>query len=496
MHRLDRRRARGSRDRDRRPLVVVAPERQRQVVAACCERANGAGVRVGMPLAQARALFPAPGVRIETHDPKADASALARFAVWAQRFSPVVAVDEPDGLLLDVSGCERVWGGEDRLLRGVITATKRLGLRARVAIAPTFGSAWAVSRFGTEQGCIVATDGARAGVVPLPVASLRVDTRIATRLAEVGIGRVGDLLELPRSTLPARFGPELLLRLDQTLGQAIETIEPVRPLPPPAFERVFEGPTDRVEAIEITVEQLVRELTDELERRGCGARRIDVELVRSDLEPEPLDVTLGRPSRDPQHLWRLLRPKLERAHLGYGVEAVRVRASVVGAIKHEQALCEGVADDAEASEIERSCDDLLDTLTNRLGEGRVVRASLRESRLPERAFDMHDNSQENNAAAGVVTPDRPSVLFDRPSPAEVIALTPDGPVHRLTWRGEEHGITACVGPERIGAEWWRSHPTQPERTRDYFAVRDELGRWLWLGRGVESGRWFVHGLWA
>ena len=474
----------------------MTQERQRQVVAACCEHASEVGVRVGMPMAQARALFATPRVRIETHDPSADAAALHNLAVWAQRFSPVVAIDEPDGLLLNVTGCARVWGGEDRLLIAAVDALERLGFTARAVIAPTLGSAWAVSRFGSERTCIVPADGIRDAVALLPIAALRVNGAVATQLGDVGIECVGDLLALPRSTLPARFGSELLLRLDQALGQAIETVDPVRPVPPTTVERVFDGPTDRVEAIELTVRELLGEVTGELERRSCGVRRLDVELARSDLGPERLSITLGRPSRDAKHLWQLLRPKLERAHLGFGIEAVRVCACVVGKIRYEQAECAGVAGDASAAEIERSCGELLDTLRNRLGEGRVLRASLCESRLPERAFEMRDASDTDSVPAGVMTSDRPSVLFDRPWPVQVIALTPDGPVHRLTWCGKEHGVTACVGPERIGGEWWRVHPAQPDRTRDYFAVRDERGRWLWLGRGVESGRWFVHGVWA
>lgn len=466
------------------------------MVAGCCGRSAKAGVRVGMPLAQARALFATPGARIETHDPSADAAALHRVAAWAQRFSPVVAVDQPNGLLMDITGCAQVWGGEDRLLREALDALERLGFAARAAIAPTFGAAWALSRFGSERACLVPADGTRDAMVSLPIAALRVDDAVVAQLGEVGIGCVGDLLELPRSTVPARFGAGLLLRLDQALGQAIETIDPVCPVPPPMVERVFDGPTDRVEAIEWAVRELLGEVAKELDRRSCGARRIDVDLVRSDLDPERLSITLGRPSRNPKHLWQLLRPKLEGAHLGFGVEAVRVCAAVVGRIRHEQSEYAGVAGDASAAETERSCSELLDTLRNRLGEQRVLRATLHESRLPERAFEMRDASDTVPAIADVLRSDRPSVLFDRPSPAEVIALTPDGPVHRMMWRGEEHEVTVCIDPERIGGEWWRALAAQPDRTRDYFAIRDDRGRWLWIGRSVEGGRWFVHGVWA
>ncbi|MEM9373161.1 MAG: DNA polymerase Y family protein [Planctomycetota bacterium] len=498
---LVQRRARGSRDRagrcDRRPVLLVANDRQRQVVVRCCERASDAGVRVGMPLAQARALFDADALSIGPYDHAGDRVALSRLAVWAQRLSPVVAVDEHgDGLLLDVTGCERVFGGEKELVQDAVRGLGQLGFRSRAAIALSFGCAWAVSRYGADPCTIVDQGNARFALSSLPIASLRIGDDVSRQLAHVGINRVGQLLEMPRSALPARFGGELLLRLDQALGQAIETIEPVRPVPPPAVERVFDGPTDKIEAIELTVRELVIEIACELQRRSCGARSLGIELVRSDLEPERLSITLGRPSRDAKHLLTLVRPKLERAHLGFGVEIVRVRVPMVGAIRHEQLEQVGGAGATTAAEVERSYGELLDTISNRLGDRRVLHAEHHASHLPERAFVMSratgSRSMTTMKTAEVPVRDRPSVLFDRPMPAEVIALTPDGPVHRVSWNGADLTVAACVGPERIGGEWWRARDT----TRDYFAVRVEDGRWLWLVRGIESGKWFVHGMWA
>ncbi len=447
-----------------------------------------------MPLAQARALFDSDAVRIEPRDEAGDRAALSRLAVWAQRLSPVVAIDgTSEGLLVDVTGCERVFSGEPRLIRVAHEGLGRLGFRSRIAIAPSFGCAWALSRYGNNPCTIVGQRDVRSALSPLPIAALRVGREIADQLGHVGIERIGQLLEMPRSTLPSRFGAELLLHLDRALGHAIETIEPIRPVPPPAVERVFDGPTDRIEAIELTARELIAEVADELQRRSCGARLVEVTLVRSDLEPENLAVTLGRPSRDERHLWALLRPKLERAHLGFGVEAVRVRVPTVGVIRHEQAVCVGAGEDVAEAEVERSCDELIDTLGNRLGDRRVLRASLHASHLPERSFAMRPIAEPPPAiAAEAPTRDRPAVLFDRPVPTEVVALTPDGPVHRLSWNGKDLRVLECVGPERIGGEWWRARDT----TRDYFAVHAEDGRWLWLVRGIESGRWFVHGAWA
>jgi len=483
-------------------ILIVKAVRQRQVVVQCCERALRAGVRRGMPVAQARALFDAADVRIEEHRPERDRAALRSLAVWSQRLSPLVSVDEAaaeldelreaDGLMLDVTGCERVFGGEEALIRKAREGLGRFGVRARIAIAPTFGCAWAAARFvGGSDELIVPPGGVRAALAQLPVSALRIPAKTVDELGVIGIEQIEHLLELPRSTLPARFGGELLLRLDQALGQAIETIEPVRPQPPPRAERVFDGPTDRVEAIELTVRELIEEIALALAERESGARMLEIELMRSDLPPVLLSVTLGRPSRDARHLWTLIRPKLEGAHLGFGVEGIGVRVSVVGRLRHEQGEQWG-SGGVSGAEAERAASELLDALSNRVGAGRVLHVVPCESHLPERAFEMREVGEGRSYVQGAVVPgDRPTVLFDYPIPAEVIALTPDGPVHHVRWRDGNEPAIACFGPERISGEWWRG----PDATRDCFRVQCASGRWLWVVRGLETGRWFVHGVW-
>lgn len=442
-----------------------------------------------MPITQARALFGNDDVRIEPHRPEREHIALRALAVWAHRLSPSVAVDGTDGLLLDVTGCAGVFRGEGRMSSIATESFRKIGFHTRLAIAPTFGCAWAAARFADAENQTIHGDKIRDALEPLPIEALRVDAGTAADLRELGISAVGHLLDMPRSTLPARFGDRLLLRLDQALGQAIETIEHVRPTTPPAVARVFDGPTDRIEAIVLTLRALLDELCEQLLSRECGARTLQVELDRSDLPPERLVITLARPSRDPRHLWSLLRVKLEAAHLGFGVEAVRLRADQIARIPHRQTS--RFESEATIGEVEIECviAELTDTLRNRLGPDRVHRVSVTESHVPERAFGFQHRAER----VGSITPnDRPTALFDPPIPARVVALTPDGPVHRVRWHDLDEAIIASIGPERISPEWWlKSH-----QTRDYFRVQCESGRWLWLARGIERNRWFVHGVWA
>jgi len=489
---LFKRRSRGSHDLgDTRALLLVSEERQQQIVVKCCDLARQAGVKPGMPVGQARALFVADAVRLEEHDAHADRAALDKLAIWAQRLAPTVAVDEPDGLLLDVTGCARVWDGEERLVRSAISQLESIGLQAHAAVAPTFAGAWACARYGSDA--VVSRDALRAVLEPLPIEALRLDTSVVGELHALGIDRIRHLLNLPRSTLPVRFGDQVLLRLDQALGQGIETIEPVRPRHLPSVQRVFEGPTDRIEAIDAAVQELLVELCAHLMQRESGVRKLIVVLKRSDLSPERIIITLGVPSRDPQHLWKLIAPKLERTHLGFGVEAIKVHAAQIDRIDHRQ-LHRGGARSVPGG-TEHAVAQLVDTLSNRLGRERVVKASLHESHAPEKSV-LFSPAQDPllKQCMAAVPADRPSVLFEYPTRAEVITLLPDGPVHRLSWHGGEHVIVVCLGPERLSPEWWRGAAVE----RDYFKVQSESGLWLWVCRSgvADRVRWGVHGVWA
>lgn len=480
-------------------MVLWRADGQRQLVACRCEVAARAGVRVGMTITEARALLPtdsggAGSTRIEAFDPERNLAVLRAMAGWAHRFSPTVALDGEDGLSLDITGCERLFRGEARLVGMLVEGAMALGFSARAAAAPTFGCARAVARFGVERAVVVGAEQVRGVLGPLPVRALGMDEKTEAALQEVGIERIEHVMRLPRGSLPARFDDGILLRLDQTLGQGIETIAPVRVRGAVVVSRVFDGPTVQTEAIGLATRGLIAELSEELLSRESGVRRVELTLDRADLAPARMSVELSRPSRDVRHLWRLIAPGLERVHLGYGVDRIELRAARVAKLAHEQA--EAWADGpGRSADAERAGAELIDTLAGRLGAGVVQRIELVESHIPERAWRLRGATAEESRVsrgARVTGADRPTVVFDPPPMARVMSVTPDGPVIGVGFEGEELRITACIGPERIAGEWWRDD----RPARDYFKVRDQHGRWLWVCREVERGRWFVHGVWA
>ncbi len=478
-----------SRAGGRSPTLLVRTVSGRQIVAHRCERARTLGVRPGAALSAARAALPAnvtPVILLD--EPDRDRRALRAVATWALRYSPIVAPEEPDAILLDITGCDHLFGGEASMLRRVLGDLHRLGFRARGAIAPTFGAARAVARFGPEREAIVADGGVHDALAGLPVLALDMEGDDAAGLAEVGVKTVGELFALPRAAIGARYGVGALRCVDRALGRMAEAIEPVRAAEPVRIARVFDGPCACLETIGLACRETLERLGKELERREEGALEVVVTLERSDLEPARLALRLCAGSRDAGHLWSLLLPRLERTHLGFGVEGVLVEAARTARLSHGQG---GWWGGSQARS--REGDRLLDMFANRLGRDRVRRALIVESHTPERAFAWRSvlvpmDASRAEAPEGA----RPTILFDPPQPARAVALTPDGPVHRFEWRAGAGDVAHCTGPERLAGEWWRGGG----ETRDYFKVRDERGAWLWLRRDHAGGRWFVHGMWA
>ncbi len=509
------------------PLLFVTMVANQQRIAACCERALACGVQPGMTLAHARALLPVDSARVLDHRPERDLAALRSLAEWMTRIAPIVAMDPPDGLLMDLSGCERLYRSDDQMVRQVARACTRLGLRSRVAIAPTAGCAWALARYGPARLSMVRPGPGghrvREALAPLPVQALRIDEATVAALAEVGIEQIGHLLDVARSTLPSRFGDELLLRLDQALGEAMEVLEPVRPVPPPEAHMTFTGPTTRPEAIDEAARRLLQELCATLATSERGVRRLDVTLERIDTDNVAFTVSLSHPNRNPRHLWALLAPKLERANLGFGVESVRLIAARTGRLRHAQAECWRDEDAAARAGAERAVGELVDTLAGRLGPDRILRLEARQTHIPERVFQERSvvevgppghaaRLRRRREAVPDEEPvgDRPTLLLPRPEPAQVMAVAPEGPPRWLRWQGQEHTLISAIGPERISEEWWwaghvsqrrsdtdsQQHDDSAPPARDYFKVQTESGRWLWLFRRLPAGRWYVHGEWS
>ena len=485
---------------DETPLIIVEPVKSALRICALNDAAAALGLKMEMPLADARAMHPS--LQVENADPQSDRALLEAVADWCDRYTPLVGLDPPDGLILDVSGCAHLFGGERLLSDDILARLARQGLPAEIGLADTVGCAWAAARYGETP--LVPKGATRDVMLPLPLAALRLDDKIIYALAQAGLKRIADVIDRPRAPLAARFGEEFLRRLDRALGREDESIKPRLPLPSYVAERRFPDPIARKEDVLGTIEQLARELGHLLERREEGARLLQVALFRTDGKVYRLEAGTGEPLRGPGRITRLFVERLATAgdecDPGFGYDMVRLSALVCERLDPAQS---GLAGQDHQIELAH----LIDRLSTRFGSRRLTRLIPRDTHIPEHAVA----ALPAQAARGVFVADpiaqdsrapvRPVRLFACPEAIEAVAEVPDGPPVRFRWRHVLHEVAAVEGPERIAMEWWRDAEGHA-LTRDYFRVESKQGARAWLyreglyERETGSPRWFLHGLFA
>ena len=471
---------------EQRPDTPVVTATSRVVVSAN-QTAADLGLRSGMKVAQAQALVP--GLQVHDADPAGDAALLHRLAQACLRYSPLTAVDLPDGLWIDVTGSTHLHGGEARLLRDLVVRLQCQGLAARAAVADTPAVAHAVARFGAG-GVVPPGSDAIGG---FPIEALRLPADMLANLRLMGFEHVGPLSAAARAPLVRRFGPVLAARLDQAAGILFEPIVPITPHASIQARRTFVEPLLTAAAFSTVIATLVDEICSELETAGMGARGLDLRFERVDGTVQAIRIGTARPVRDARHLGRMLDEQLERVDPGLGVEAMHLivtRADPLGFVQTASSLLEDPSPDIAP---------LVDRLANRLGETAVYRIAPLESDVPERSVRIVPALTRLTGSWPADLP-RPVRLLNPPQSIEAMALLPDHPPIAFTWRRVRHRVRHADGPERIAGEWWK-RDGEWSSVRDYFQVEDDSGRRFWVfrrgnGSDLQTGdmRWFLHGL--
>lgn len=470
------------------PFVLAAPERGRMVIKATNLVAEQKGIQVNMVVADCRAILPE--LQVFDNDPALSAKLLNALAEWCLRYTPSVSIDMPDGLLLDVSGCPHLWGGEHSYLKDLVTRIRAFGYDVRAAIADTVGTAWAVSHFG--QATPLIEEGKQVEAIRLlPPSALRLDATVVEKLEKLGLYQIGGFINMPRSALRRRFGKSLLLRLDQALGQEIETIQPVKPLEPyterlPSLEPIRTAP-----GIEIALRRLLEALCDRLAKENKGLRKAIFKGYRIDGIIQQIQIATNRPSRNVDHLFKLFEIKICCIMPALGIELFTLEAPIVENINTLQdALWNSNSTD------DRDIAELLDRLSIKLGIDSIHRYIPDEHFWPERSMKIAASIKEDAQIDWDEHLPRPVHLLPKPEPIQVTVPIPDYPPMLFIYKGKLHNISKADGPERIEQEWW----IEDGLYRDYYCVEDKIGARYWLFRlgHYNNGepKWFIHGFFA
>ncbi|WP_313526226.1 DNA polymerase Y family protein [Shinella sp.] len=474
-----------------KPLVVIARRGSKRWISAADPAAAKLGLRVGMPASKAQAMV-ADLLMIDAA-PVEDAAALERLALWALRqYSPVVAVDGADGLVIDTEGADHLQGGEDLLISGLVNRLRGHGLTARAAVSDTWGASHAIARLILAETTVVPVGNVAKAVVDLRVVALRLPAETIQGLRVLGIDTVGQLSAMPRAPLTLRFGPEPARRLDQLFGRVAEPIEPIRTPELVEVVKNFAEPIGAPETIAKYVRRLVGQLSAKLAENGLGARRCDLVIHRVDNTRQHLRAGLAKPVRDPARLSKLLCDRIEKINPGFGIEKLVLVAVFAEALEERQVVSSLVEE--EIADIT----PLVDILGNR--GHRLFRVAPVASDVPERSVRRIPATAPDIGQTWATKWPRPSRLLASPERIDVMALLPDQPPAVFTWRGKRRKVLRADGPERIFGEWWM-RPREFQAVRDYFVVEDELGERYWVyraGDGIDpetgSHLWFLHGV--
>lgn len=470
------------------PFAFAATERNRMVITAANAVADTQGIYPGMAAADAKAITT--NLQVFDNLPGKEAKLLRQLGLWCIRYTPIVTVNLPNSLMLDISGCAHLWGGERGYLKEIVNKLRSSGYDARAAIADTIGAAWAVAHYGKTTPIIESGTQAQA-LLNLPPIALRLENNVLQKLQKLGLATIKSFMQIPRTVLRRRFGDGFLLKLAQALGIEEEPFIPLIP-PVPYTERLpCLEPVRTAKAIEIAISKLLEGLCTRLQSEGKGLRKATLKCYRIDGKMVQASISTNRGSHSVSHLFKLFELQVSKIEPALGIELFLLEAPKVEDIDLVQeklwAGKPGLQDKALA--------ELLDKLAGKVGAKAIYRCLPSENYWPERSVKQTTSLSDTPTTKWRTDRPRPLRLLQRPEPVEVMALLPDYPPKVFTYKGKRHIVEKADGPERIEREWWQDKGLH----RDYYAVEDAEGQRYWLfrlGHYHDTPQWYLHGFFA
>lgn len=472
------------------PFVFSAPDCGRLVVVATSQLAEAQGIVPGTAVADAKAVTP--GLEVIESQPGRNERLLKLIGEWLIRYTPFVVLDPPDGLILDITGCTHLWGGERGYYKEVVNRLKDKGYEVRAAIADTAACAWAVARFAAAKPITEPGRQAQA-VFPLPPAALRLEAEQLETLHQLGMYTIGSFAGLPRQALRRRFGDSLSVKLGQALGTEKEVIKPLRPVITYQERLPCMEPIRTRVAIQIAIQKLLEMLCPRLHQDGKGLRTAILKCYRIDGAMVQVTIGTNRPSESAIHLFKLFELKIGDIRPEMGIELFVLEAPKVEAMQPgQEVLWSGKAGLENVAIAE-----LLDRVANKVGITAIQRFLPAEHYWPERSVKKAAAITDKPNTCWYEDKPRPFRLLADPQKITALAAIPDYPPKVFIYQNERHELVKTDGPERIEQEWWLAEGEH----RDYYIVEDKQGRRYWVFRsghytGDQTEEWFLHGFFA
>ena len=414
-------------------------------------------------------------------------------AAWCLQFTPRVALAEADGVVMELLASERLFGGRRRLVERVRDEASGLGV-GRLGWAPTGLAAIAFARSGVGWGfgrpLTELLDG-------LPLQALAATAAHRPTLERLGCRTLGQLRALPRGGIARRFDKELLAALDRACGLRPEAWDWV--VPTETFRARCELAL-RVEAAPVLLfaaRRLLLALCGWLAARQAGVRAFELrwrhDAMRTASTGEGGELTLRTvaPTRDVEHLARLLAEHLARLRLAAPVGALELVAVDVAPLQPASASLLPDAGEPRGEALAL----VVERIAARLGPRRLLRPVLADDHRPE--WMVHWQPALSGRPGGAYRDSVPQPTFLL---AEPLRLATRGP--RPLYQGP---LQLLAGPHRVEGGWWHrvadagGEVGMRNVARDYWLAASEHAGLLWIFQtrlaDDETG-WFLHGCFA
>ena len=472
-------------------FVITKSVHGKMVVVAANGIAKDAGIVNGISLADASAL--AHDLLTFNEEPNKPQALLHGMAIWLIRYTPLAGVSLPDGLILDISGCAHLWGGEANYVASIRKRFEDFGYYTRIAVADTIAATWGIVRYSKEDVNIIPIGEQTNALLPFPVAALQLDAETMQRLVKLGLSKISNIINIKPATLRRRFGSELLHKLGLALGNEEDFFEPV--IPAIAYRQILPCMSVVLDAqgIQTALKILLQKICTQLGLAQKGLRTAIFTCHKSDRKVCSLQIQTHRASNNSQHLFKLFEDKISSLSPEPGIELFVLEATTTEALTAQQDQFFQIDHSSNTAAVAL----LLDRIGGKIGNQNIYRFQQSEDYWPERSFkpaNILDPFTENTQ---ISTKPRPIQLLTKPASIAVTAPVPDYPPMNFRYKGKLHKIMKADGPERIEQVWW----IQEGAHRDYYVVEDEEGLRYWLFRlghynSNSSYQWFLHGFFA
>jgi protein ImuB len=442
------------------------------------------------PVDQSQRAPALPQLWLGVHLPQPDPALLQRLAVLAQRFTPRVSLEPPDGLVLEVQGSLALFGGASQLYRAFRAGCHAAHAAPVLTLAPTPLAALAGARSGVSFK-VLDQQHLVSAVSALPLIALRWPPQVLQRLSKLGVYRVGQALRLPRAGFARRFGREPLQMLDQLVARSADLRAPFRV--PERFRAKRQFVREREDHAQIlqALQPLLEQLGEFLEARQCGITRVTCRLRhRNDLHTDCV-VRLAQPEAAAARFLEWFAERLNKIALPGPVRSLELRS---GELLSRAPVPESLWHPAEhggggaAGSLPGSL-EFIERLRMRLGGLAVHGLICQDSHCPEGASralspadpDFRHAAFTSRTQVGTQAPVRPLWLLAEPQLLR----------EQRGWPQLDGPLQLRQGPERIESQWWEGCGL----ARDYYHATDVHGIAVWVFRERQPPhRWFLHGL--